>query len=653
MRSHLVTLAAAAHAWLPGFAQAQQPSDTTRLHPIVVTATRVPVDRAAAPATVSVLRGDDLRARGLTTVADALATIPGLAVVRSGSFGATTALFSRGGESDYVKVLIDGVAANNPGGAFDFASLTTDNIERIEVVRGPASVAYGSDAVTGVIQLFTRRGNGPARGFADVRTGSFGTLEGSLGVDGASSVVRYAVAGAARESDGVYAFNNVYRNRVASGRLSFAASAALVDVTLRHTNATYHFPTNGSGAVVDSNAVRRDRRTSMGIEVVKHLTPTLEVRLLGAASRLDGASSNQPDSPGDTTGFYGDDDTRTDRRGADVRADYRPSTRTTFSLGAAVEREQMGQMSHSRFASFPPTSSRFDAHRTNEAVYAQAIGVVTSGITITASARVDDNATYGAFATGRGSIAWNVGRSTTVRAAVGNAFKAPGFDEAFSSAFTIGNPALDPERTISWETAVEHRLADRVTVSATYFDQRFRDLIQYVDGNASTDFRGTFENLGAATARGVEFEARAPNLGAFDLAGSFTALETRVTDAGNGAFGTFVDGERLLRRPASTAILDAAFRPTASARVGATVRVVGERDDRDFDTQTRVRLASYTLLDLTAETALGEIARSLAPLTLTTRVENALDREYYPAFGFRAPGRTALIGLRIGFGGRE
>ena len=110
---------------------------------------------------MTVISGDDLRARGITSVSDALASVPGLAVVRSGSFGATTALFARGGESDYVKVLVDGVPLNNPGGVFDFATLTTDNLERIEIVRGPASVVYGSDAVAGVVQLFTRRGTAP------------------------------------------------------------------------------------------------------------------------------------------------------------------------------------------------------------------------------------------------------------------------------------------------------------------------------------------------------------------------------------------------------------------------------------------------------------------------------------------------------------
>jgi vitamin B12 transporter len=238
-----------------------------------------------------------------------------------------------------------------------------------------------------------------------------------------------------------------------------------------------------------------------------------------------------------------------------------------------------------------------------------------------------------------------------MRAAIGNAFKAPAFNETFSSTFTIGNSDLKPERTVSWEASVEHRVGGRLALSATYFDQRFRELIQYVSGDASTDFRGTNENLGAAFARGWELEARAPRLGAFDLGGSFTALETRVTDAGTGAFGTFVAGERLLRRPARSATLDAGYHLTSGSRIGAAVRYVGARDDRDFEGERRVTLPAYTLLDLSATLALAPVSRALAPFALTARVENALDRDYQTIFGFAAPGRTVLVGARAALGG--
>src|SRR5262245_1137894 len=140
------------------FMVVQQPKDTVVLKPVVVTATRVPVTVDRVPAAVTVLRGADLVAQGIRSVADALETVPGGHIVETGSYGGQASLFMRGGESDYVKVLLDGVPLNQAGGSIDLANLTTDNVDRIEIVRGPVSVLYGSDAMTGVVQIFTKRG---------------------------------------------------------------------------------------------------------------------------------------------------------------------------------------------------------------------------------------------------------------------------------------------------------------------------------------------------------------------------------------------------------------------------------------------------------------------------------------------------------------
>ena len=155
---------------------AQEPRDTVALPEVVVTATRYPVQPESVSATLTVLHGDEIRSQGIRFVGDALRQVPGVQIVQGGGFGAATSLFMRGGESDYTKVLIDGVPVNDPGGAFDFGSLTTDNIERIEILRGPASVLYGSDAMTGVVQIITRRGDGPAAVDASAEAGTYGTV---------------------------------------------------------------------------------------------------------------------------------------------------------------------------------------------------------------------------------------------------------------------------------------------------------------------------------------------------------------------------------------------------------------------------------------------------------------------------------------------
>src|SRR5258708_5060270 len=160
---------------LPVALAGQEPADTVVLNPVVVTATRIPTPSDGVPVAVTVIRGTELRERGILTVAEALRSVPAATVVPTNAYGSQTSLFLRGGQSNYVKVLIDGIPQNAPGGAFDFANLTTDNVERIEVVRGPASVLYGSDAVAGVVQIFTREGRGPAQANLTASGGTYGS----------------------------------------------------------------------------------------------------------------------------------------------------------------------------------------------------------------------------------------------------------------------------------------------------------------------------------------------------------------------------------------------------------------------------------------------------------------------------------------------
>src|SRR3954469_2642512 len=150
-----------------------QQDDTTRLGTVVVSASKIPTPASTLTQAITVLSGDDLRARGITRVSDALREVPGATLVQSGSYGAITSLFLRGGESRYTKVLIDGVAVNAPGGSFDFSHLTTDNIDRIEIVRGPASVLYGADAASGIVHIFTRRGLGDRAASLSARAGTY------------------------------------------------------------------------------------------------------------------------------------------------------------------------------------------------------------------------------------------------------------------------------------------------------------------------------------------------------------------------------------------------------------------------------------------------------------------------------------------------
>ncbi|MFL5577100.1 MAG: TonB-dependent receptor plug domain-containing protein [Gemmatimonadaceae bacterium] len=630
---------------------AQQPrttADTARLNPVVVTATRTPVARDAAPASVTVLTGEELRAQGVARVADALRQVPGAAVAQSGSYGGTTTLFLRGGERDYAKVLVDGVPVNDAGGDFDFANLTTDNVERIEILRGPGSVLYGSDAVTGVIQIFTRRGAGRPRATLEARAGSYGTREGSAGVAGAAGALSYSLGGALRRTDGVLDLNNDYRNDALSGRVSYAPTAA-ADVALssRYTEGTFHFPTDFTGAPTDSNQYTRERRVVTGLDAGYRFAPRLAARVLLADSRAAVLSDNSPDGPGDTQEFYSRTNADRYRRSADARLESSLAG-ATMTVGGVYEAESEESHGKSRFASFPESVTSFDERRLARAGYVQLVDDLGGHGTLTLGGRYDDNEKFGAFRTGRAGAALRLPLGVRVHGAAGNAFKEPAFSEVFSTSFTNGNPHLRPERSRSYEGGVEREVGRAVTVGATYFSQRFDDLVQYRP-TAFGDTATNYVNVAAAKSAGVEAELRTGFYRGLAATAHFTYLDTKVLEAGFGASGTFVAGDALLRRPTRSGSLTLDYRPARVGSFAATVTHVGTRDDRDFTASParEVMLPAYTTLDLGAALALP-LPRRGPSVDVTFRLENLLDREYQSIYGYDAPGRVVLVGARVG-----
>ena len=284
---------------LPSIGRAQVPQDPVTLAPITVTATRLPMTRERTPAAITVITGAELRARGISRLSDALREVPGASVVRSGSFGSQTAFFLRGGESDYTKVLIDGVPLNDAGGAIDLAHLSVADVDRIEVVRGPASVLWGSDAVTGVIQIFTKHAS-RSRLDLSARGGTYATRDATGNVAVVRGITSFAAGASSQETDGVLDFNNGYRNRQASAafRLEPTARRAL-RAMVRHSDATYHYPTDFLGTPVDSNQYRREKRLVAGLDATTPLTDRATLRVTAGANELDAVSDNQVDRPGD------------------------------------------------------------------------------------------------------------------------------------------------------------------------------------------------------------------------------------------------------------------------------------------------------------------------------------------------------------------
>jgi vitamin B12 transporter len=632
----------------PALLAAQQP-DTARIAPVVVTATRMPLSLSSNPATVSVITGEELRLRGVTSVAAALQTLPGLTFTQNGSFGATTSLFLRGGETKYVKVLVDGVPMNDPGGAMDFSALTTDNVERIEVVRGPASVLYGADAVTGVIQIFTRRGRGAPRMVVSARGGSYSSDDVDGSALGAFSTGDYSLGLAHHDTKGIYAFNNAYRNTVGSSGVHLSIDPRTdLRFSLRYNDGQYNYPTDGGGTPVDSNARQSTERTTLSAELGRSFTNRFDARLTLTSETSAGGADDRQDTP-QSGGFESVDRTR--RRGGDLRANFVPVDGTTLTGGIAIEQQDERTESQSVFGTSFQSTSVFTAARRNTGYYAQALTSIADRAFVTAGMRHDDNEAFGQFDTYRVGASWKMLSGTQLRASTGTAFREPSFAENFSTGFVTGNPDLKPEHSAMWEAGIRQTfLDDRVSIGLTHFDQTFRDMIDYTGSSKACG--SSYCNVARATSKGRELEASYRATPHLSLDANFTHLETRVINPGfdTTSGGLYHRGEQLIRRPTTSWNLGGAF--TGSyGNLDVRVIHVGERADRDFRPFPAVAVVdpAYTRADLGATLPLGRFDNRFTGAELTLHVENLFDTDYQSVFNFLSPRRTVLAGARVTF----
>jgi vitamin B12 transporter len=635
--------------------------DTARTAPVVVTATRSALSAERVPSSVSVITGEQLRHQGITTVADALRQVPGLALAQTGSYGASTSLFIRGGESKYTKVLVDGIPVNEAGGAFDFSSLTTDNIDRIEIVRGPASVLYGSDAMAGVVQLFTRSGTAGTTTELSARGGGYDSYDAEAAVRGRVQALAYSIGGGRHATDGFQAFNSRNVNNVGSALVSAERGGADARVALRFTDVAFHYPTDGSGQVVDSNAVHREDRLAVGIDAGYRLLPSAALRLSLASNSAHGVSDNQPDSPGDVGGYYFTTAERSHRRSGDLRLQLTLPAATQFTVGGQVERSWQESGTTSSFGDTPP----FSHTRRTTAAYAQML-VAPAPFTAALGTRYEHNEQFGDFVTYRVAGTAQLRPSTRLRASLGTAFREPTFLESYGGGFVNGNPALAPEQALSVDAGIEQQFGERATLGATYFNNSFRNMIDYQYAPASADYF----NLARTRAAGLELEGRVELLAGIHADAAFTYLDTKVVDPGASTAPTalFVPGAHLLRRPMHTLDVGVGYR---AVRGGLDLRArrVGTREDNYFApdfSANHVTLPAYTRVDLSSELALTPASVSRSRAMATLRVENLFDARYSDVAGFnydfrltddaalrqtgyRAAGRRALVGVRLSY----
>jgi len=633
---------------------------------VVVTATRTEAPAGQVGASVTAFTAEDLERRQHPLVAELLRGSPGVMVIRTGAAGAVTSLFVRGGESNHNKVLLDGIPLNEPGGTFNFGNVTTEGLERVEIVRGAQSALFGSDAMASVVQLVTKRADrrdGQARVSGVFEGGSFGTAHGSATLSGASGRADYVLGAAGTTTDNQVP-NNTYDNTTLFANVGVALGArATLRVIGRGELERTGTPGQTAFGRPDLDAFFKRRDGVAGVSFDEQLTPMFRQRATYSVSVSNQQSTNLVADPPYTPAYgslrapFQFSDFRYDslaslqRHHASYQADWKLANDTThgsqmLTLLADWDGERAELTDRLAGAVTSPSRDNFGAAVEHQALWPR--------VFLTLGGRVEKNENFGTAAVPRASVAVvaHEGRrgpgvvgATTIHLNAGLGIKEPTILQSFSlSPYFLGNPDLSPERSRTVEAGLEQRLAgDRVKVSATWFDNEYRNLISTRITDPQT-FSSQFFNIGLTQARGLET--------AFDVAphrylrvrAGYTWLDSVIVDSTSPSSAVLKSGQSLFRRPAHSGYAGLSWRDTRLT-IDLDGVFVGSYVDSDFSSLSPAILVGgdYSSWD-------ARFAYQLTPkLSATAAIDNLANARYMQPLGYPALERAFRVGLRVGF----
>ncbi len=640
---------------------------------VIVTAQAEPTLAEQATAPVSVITREEINQRQSVSLADALSFSTGIAIGRTGPEGATASIFLNGGNSNFTKVLVDGAPINPPGAAVDFSSVTLDNIDKVEIVRGAESAIYGTDAVSGVIQLFTHRGETLIPEFSVYgEGGTFASGRGGAQISGLLGAFDYSAAVSYFQTDG-QGPDDDFLNRTLSGNFGYRFNDAnQIRLTLRNNDSIAGIP--GQTLFTPPNLDQR---------YTQHL--------LSTSARWDFATGkhwHHQISGGESYTWQASDNPLQSFYATDPNA-FCPQTNP-----AAVATAE--------FCDFPG-NSRFQYNRANvsaQTSYLLSNFGVTAGYeyevenafltsidvpharrnsqagfldfryrphpraSLNFGGRAEANSNFGTRVVPRAgaSLILLYGKGTRgdtlFRAFYAEGIKEPRFDQIYGDNFgDFGNPSLKPEASKTWTVGLEQKLfGDRVRLNAEYFSSRFYNIVTFAFCTSFNNYCGLmplvpsgfgyYFNTDVARARGLNLAGQTRFTRWLNLAGNYTYDDSRVITASDPFDPTELPGNRLLRRPANSGslTLNAAFR-----RLNVTLGgyLTGVRTDSDFLNLGFTRNPGYARFDLASS---YRLTRSV---TFYARATNLFDKRYQDALGYPALGRDFRAGVRYTFSGRN
>jgi vitamin B12 transporter len=609
---------------------AVQAQEVKRVDPVVITATKVETSAEELGASVSVVSGEDFQTYHYPTVDEALRSVPGVEIRRSGAYGKTSSVTIRGANSNQVQVLVDGVRVKSPTlGQVDLSDLSPDLIERIEVVRGAQSTLYGADAIGGVVNIITRRGKGgPLQASVQQEVGSHDTLASRAIVHGTWKVLHYALSASHLESNGRLQNDEADVNAMSARVGATLPWDSTLDFIFRYNKSDVGVPVKGVfpgpqpiHPIINRNARQQSETTIFSLEGKTRPVAWWESR--GRLSRYENSAGFQdPVDPGVVFDFPTFSQVNVERREAEWVNSFFIGKWSTSSVGLEHRRET-GE-----------SKNTFRAVSETESVFFEQQLRFFERLFITGGFRVEDNSVFGTTTTERGSLAFLIKETgTRLRGSAGTGFRAPTFNDLFFPGF--GNPDLEPEESLSYDFGLDQKLwKNRIRLGLTYFQTEFENLITCCTPLPTAPLGGPF-NVGRARSAGLELTAEMDV-----LANLVASVNYTYTDTEN-----LATDRPLPREPRHRWNIGLTWEPIARLSLFAQVHVVTEQLEAFGDVYNR----GHTRVDVGGTWRILERMGWLRKLELTARIQNLLNESYAEVRGFPALGINALVGLRASF----